>query len=98
MMGIVVAFIASRLGVSSTIASVIAIGVAVLAASGAAWGVYAYVKHIGAEEVRERIEKDNQDAIRKGIEASRSLDDCIAAGGVWDFRRQRCSRTTLGPR
>ncbi|TJW57456.1 MAG: hypothetical protein E5X59_00590, partial [Mesorhizobium sp.] len=85
-MGIVVAFIASRLGVSSTIASVIAIGVAVLAGSGVAWGVYAYVKHIGAEEVRERIERDNQDAIRKGIDASRSLDDCIAAGGVWDFR------------
>lgn len=98
MMGIVVAFIASRLGVSSTIAGVIAIGVAVLAASGAAWGVYAYVKHKGAEEVRDQIQKDNQDAIRKGIEASRSLDDCIDAGGVWDFRRQRCSRATLGPR
>ncbi|TIS80163.1 MAG: hypothetical protein E5W94_02395 [Mesorhizobium sp.] len=97
-MGIVVAFIASRLGVSSTIAGVIAIGVAVLAASGAAWGVYAYVKHKGAEEVRDQIQKDNQDAIRKGIEASRSLDDCIDAGGVWDFRRQRCSRATLGPR
>ncbi|TIQ18878.1 MAG: hypothetical protein E5X51_23435 [Mesorhizobium sp.] len=98
MMGIVVAFIASRLGISSTVASIIAIGATILAASGAAWGVYAYVKHIGAEEVRERIEKDNRDAILKGVEASRSLDECVASGGVWDFRRQRCSRTSLGPR
>ncbi|WP_287149508.1 hypothetical protein [Mesorhizobium sp.] len=98
MMGIVVAFIASRLGVSSTIAGIVAIGVAVIAASGAAWGLYATIKHKGAEEVRDQIQKDNQDAIRKGIEASRSLDECIDAGGVWDFRRQRCSRATLGPR
>ncbi|RWE63140.1 MAG: hypothetical protein EOS25_10270 [Mesorhizobium sp.] len=97
-MGIVVAFIASRLGVSSTIAGIVAIGVAVIAASGAAWGLYATIKHKGAEEVRDQIQKDNQDAIRKGIEASRSLDECIDAGGVWDFRRQRCSRATLGPR
>ncbi|RWD34122.1 MAG: hypothetical protein EOS34_17445 [Mesorhizobium sp.] len=97
-MGIVVAFIASRLGVSSTIAGIVAIGVAVIAASGAAWGLYATIKHKGAEEVRDQIQKDNQDAIRKGIEASRSLDECIDSGGVWDFRRQRCSRATLGPR
>ncbi|WP_287106223.1 hypothetical protein [Mesorhizobium sp.] len=98
MIGAVIGLVAGLLGVNRTIAGAIAIGVAVIAASGAAWAVYATIKHIGAEEVREKIEKDNQDAIRKGIEASRSLDGCIAAGGVWDFRRQRCSRATLGPR
>ncbi|RWP31837.1 hypothetical protein [Mesorhizobium sp.] len=93
-----IGLVAGALGVNRTLAGVIAIGAAVVVASGAAWGVYTYVKHQGAEEVRDKIEKDNQDAIRKGIEASRSLDECVAAGGVWDFRRQRCSRATLGPR
>ncbi|RWP64933.1 hypothetical protein [Mesorhizobium sp.] len=97
-MGGVIGLVASLLGVNRTLAGIIAIGMAVLAASGAAWGVYAYVKHQGAEEVRDKIEKDNQDAILKGIEASRSLDECVAAGGLWDFRRQRCSRASLGPR
>ncbi|TIP07785.1 hypothetical protein [Mesorhizobium sp.] len=97
-MGAIVTLVAGALGVNRTLAGIIAVGAAVIVASGAAWGVYAYVKHQGAEELRERIEKDNQDAIHKGIEASRSLDDCVAAGGVWDFRRQRCSRATLGPR
>ncbi|CAH2399269.1 hypothetical protein [Mesorhizobium ventifaucium] len=93
-----IGLVAGALGVNRTLAGVIAIGTAVVVASGAAWGVYTYVKQQGAAEVRDKIEKDNQDAIRKGIEASRSLDECVAAGGVWDFRRQRCSRATLGPR
>ncbi|TIT19906.1 MAG: hypothetical protein E5W81_05745 [Mesorhizobium sp.] len=97
-MGAIVGLVASLLGVNRTLAAIIAIGAAVVVASGAAWGVYATIKHKGAEEVRDQIQKDNQDAIRKGIEASRSLDDCIDAGGVWDFRRQRCSGTSLGPR
>lgn len=70
----------------------------VLAVSGAALGGYQLVKHWGAEELRAKIEKENQDAIRKGIEASRSFDTCIAAGGLWNFQRQRCSIPTLGPR
>ncbi|WP_287099531.1 hypothetical protein [Mesorhizobium sp.] len=98
MMATILTFVASRLGISQALASVVAIGVTILIASGAAWGAYAYIKHQGAEEVRDQIQKDNQDAITKGIEASRSFDDCIDAGGVWDFRRQRCSRASLGPR
>ncbi|MCF6120915.1 hypothetical protein L2449_29240 [Mesorhizobium muleiense] len=93
-----IGLVAGALGVNRTLAGVIAIGAAVVVASGAAWGVYTYVKHKGAEEVRDQIQKDNQDAISKGVEASRSHDECIDAGGVWDFRRQRCSRATLGPR
>ncbi|MER9278704.1 hypothetical protein [Mesorhizobium sp. M0522] len=94
----IITLVVGRLGVSQALANLIAIGAAIVVASGAAWGVYAYVKHKGAEEVRIQIEKDNQDAIRKGIEASRSFDNCLAAGGVWDFRRQRCSSVSLGPR
>lgn len=89
----IITVIARLLGVDQLAAQVIAIMITIAVALGSAWGVYAYIKHRGAEEVRTQIERDNQDAIRKGIEASRSFDDCVAAGGVWDFRRQRCSGT-----
>ena len=59
---------------------------------------YEFIKHKGADEVRAKIEKGNQDAIRKGIDARMSLDECIDAGGVYDFGRQRCTAATLGPR
>ena len=83
----IITLIAGRLGVSHLAAGAIAWGVMVLIASGAAFGAYELIKQRGADEIRARIEKENQDAIRKGIGASRSLDDCIAVGGVWDFRR-----------
>ncbi|TJV70356.1 MAG: hypothetical protein E5X76_20185 [Mesorhizobium sp.] len=97
-MSAAITLIAGLVGGNRLLAGVIAWGVIALAASGAAVGVYEVIKHKGADEVRARIEKENQDAIRKGIEASRSLDDCLAAGGVWDFRRQRCSGPALGHR
>lgn len=97
-MAVVIAVIARLFGVSPAVANLIAIMVAIAVALSAAWGGYAYIKHRGAEEVRDQIDKENQDAIRKGIEASRNFDDCLAAGGVWDFRRQRCSGTEIGHR
>lgn len=69
-----------------------------LAASGAALGICELIKHKGADEVRAKIENENQDAIRKGIEASRNFEDCTSAGGLWDFRRQRCSSAPGGDR
>ncbi|WP_376704668.1 hypothetical protein RQ479_07955 [Mesorhizobium sp. ISC25] len=92
------AFVASRLGVSQALANIIAIGAAVVVASGAVFGVYVFIKHKGAEEVRQRIERENRDAIDKGQDARMSFDDCLAAGGVYDFKRQRCSRAALGHR
>ncbi|MER8556155.1 hypothetical protein NKH37_29045 [Mesorhizobium sp. M1217] len=94
----IIGLVASRLGVSQALANLIAIGVAIVLASGAAWGVYAFIKHKGAEEVRAKIEKENRDAIEKGLGARMSFDDCLAAGGVYDFKRQRCSRPSLGHR
>lgn len=90
-MTFLLALIARLLGVSPAVAQLIAIWVAIAVALGSAWGGYAYIKHRGAEEVRTQIERENQDAIRKGIEASRSFDDCVADGWVYDFRRQRCT-------
>lgn len=97
-MSLLITFIVERLGLGRFAAGAVAWAVIALIAFAVIAGGYQLIKHKGAEEVRAQIEKDNQDAIRKGIEASRSLDDCIAAGGVWDFRRGRCSSPALGHR
>ncbi|RUX81680.1 hypothetical protein EN904_01405 [Mesorhizobium sp. M7A.F.Ca.CA.001.07.2.1] len=97
-MGSIIAIIASVLGINRTLADVIAIAATIAVASGAVWGGYELIKHWGADEVRAKIEKDNQDAIRKGIDASRNFDNCNSAGGLWDFRRERCSSPPGGDR
>jgi hypothetical protein len=91
---IVVGFV----GVPRPIAAIIAWTVIAIAASGAVFGGCELIKHWGADEVRAKIEKENQDAIKKGVDARMSFDDCLSAGGVYDFRRQWCSSPTLGPR
>jgi hypothetical protein len=87
----IIAAIVRLFGVSPAIANIIAIMIAIVIALCGVWAGYELIKGKGAEEVRTQIERDNQDAMRKGIEASRNFDDCDAAGGLWDFRRQRCS-------
>ncbi|KRB26342.1 hypothetical protein [Mesorhizobium sp. Root172] len=97
-MSLLITFLVGRLGVSRLVGGVIGWAAIALVASGAALGVYEFIKHKGADEVRAKIEKGNQDAIHKGIDARMSLDECIDAGGVYDFGRQRCISATLGPR
>ena len=97
-MSFLITLIVDRLGVSRLLAGVIAWAAIALIASGAALTVYEVIKYKGAVELRAKIEKENQDAIHKGIDARMSVDDCIDAGGVFDFRRQRCASPTLGPR
>ncbi|WP_032900899.1 hypothetical protein [Mesorhizobium ciceri] len=97
-MSLLITFLVDRLGVSRLVGGVIGWAAIALIASGAALGVYEFAKQKGADEVRAKIEKDNQDAIRKGIDASRNFDDCNSAGGLWDFRRERCSSPPGGGR
>ncbi|MFC3206102.1 hypothetical protein [Aquamicrobium soli] len=92
------AFAARLLGISPDVVKVIATLIAIAVALGSAWGGYELIKHRGAEEVRSQIQKENADAMVKGIDAGRSFDDCVAAGGVYDFRRQRCAGATPGAR
>lgn len=94
----IISLIVGRLGVSRMVGGIIAWVVIALLASGASFAIYELIKHKGADELRTKIEKENQHAIQKGIDARMSFDDCIDAGGVYDFRRQRCSSPTLGPR
>lgn len=88
----VLAAIARLLRVSPAVAQVITTLVVIALALGSLWGIYAYVKNIGAQEARNQIEKENTDAVLKAIQAARDFDDCVDAGGVWDFRAQKCRR------
>lgn len=97
-MSFLITLLVGRLGVSRLAGGVIAWAVIALVASGTVFGGYELIKHWGADELRAKIEKDNQDAIRKGIDASRNFDDCNSAGGLWDFRRERCSSPPGGHR
>ena len=92
------ALAARLLGISPDIAKLIAILIAIAVALGSAWGGYAYIKHLGQQEARDQIQKENTDAIKRGFDARLSFDDCLAAGGVYDFRRQRCTSHENGAR
>jgi hypothetical protein len=93
-----ITLVAGFVGVPRPLAGIVAWTAIALIVSGAVFGGYELIKHWGADEVRAKIEKDNQDAIKKGFDARMSFDDCLSAGGVYDFRRQWCSSPALGPR
>ncbi|TPL49246.1 hypothetical protein FJ937_17360 [Mesorhizobium sp. B2-4-4] len=93
-----ISLVAGLIGVPRPLAGVIAWAAIAVAVSGTAIGGYQLIKHWGAEEVRDQIEKENMDAVLKGIEASRNFDDCNRASGLWDFRRQRCSSPSRSDR
>ncbi|RWI86933.1 hypothetical protein [Mesorhizobium sp.] len=97
-MSVLISLLVGRLGASRQVAGAIAWATIAAIVSGAAFTAYEVIKHRGAEEVRAKFEKDNRDAITKGIDARMSFDDCIDAGGVYDFRRQRCAGAPLGHR
>jgi hypothetical protein len=97
-MSLIITMIAERLGLGRLVSGVIAWAAIALLASGAIFTGYELIKHKGADELRAKIEKENTDAIHKGFDARMSLDQCIDAGGVYDFGRQRCNAAALGAR
>ncbi|WP_245499283.1 hypothetical protein [Mesorhizobium sp. M1A.F.Ca.ET.072.01.1.1] len=97
-MRFLISLLVGRLGVSRLAAGAIAwAGIAALV-SGAAFTVYEVIKHRGAEEVRAKIEKDNQDAIRTGIDARMGLLTTASTLAACTFRRQWCAGAALGHR
>lgn len=96
-MSAIVGFLIAR-GIGPALASVIAWGAVILVAGGLALSGYELIKHVGVVEERARTEKDNLDAVNKALEAASNFDDCLAAGGLWDFRRQKCGRAETGSR
>jgi hypothetical protein len=96
-MSAIVGFLIAR-GIGPALAPVIAWGIIILAAGGLAIGGYELIKHVGVLEERARTEKDNLNAVNKALGAAANFDDCLAAGGLWDFRRQKCGRAETGSR
>lgn len=85
-------------GVREGIAKVIAIAIGILVALGAVWGCYEIVKRRGADEVRQEIKDQVNEAGIKGSEARLSRADCVTRDGVYDFRRQVCTGLAPGDR
>lgn len=46
----------------------------------------------GSSGVKTEVERQNNEATGKALDAARSYDECIDAGGVWTFRTGKCER------
>ena len=53
---------------------------------------YVAGKRDGRSSVETKIERQNNEATGKALDAARSYDECIDAGGVWTFRTGKCER------
>ncbi|URQ76158.1 MAG: hypothetical protein NBV76_05205 [Candidatus Ochrobactrum gambitense] len=65
---------------------------AVLAAFLLLVGGYAAGKLSGKASIETKIERQNNEATVKALDAAHSYDECIDAGGVWTFRTGKCER------
>ncbi|KAB2701304.1 hypothetical protein [Brucella lupini] len=57
-----------------------------------AGGSYLAGKLSGKASTETKIERQNNEATGKALDAARSYDECIDAGGVWTFRTGKCER------
>lgn len=46
----------------------------------------------GRTSIETKIERQNNEATGKALDAAHSYDQCIDAGGVWTFRTGKCER------
>lgn len=46
----------------------------------------------GSSNVKTKIERQNNEATAKALDAAHSYDECIDTGGVWTFRTGKCER------
>nr|WP_312826011.1 hypothetical protein [Brucella anthropi] len=65
---------------------------AVLAAFVLLAGGYVAGKRDGKASTETKIERQNNEATGKALDATHSYDECIDAGGVWTFRTGKCER------
>ncbi|WP_266076641.1 hypothetical protein [Brucella intermedia] len=65
---------------------------ALAAAALIAGGSYVAGKLSGTASTETKIERKNNEATGKALDAARSYDECIDAGGVWTFRTGKCER------
>lgn len=64
------------------------------AIAGALIWLYAEIRDQGAADVRNSIERQNNDAARKANDAVLDYDGCRDAGRVWDFGTGQCGGAT----
>lgn len=55
-------------------------------------GGYATGKLSGKARTETKIERQNNEATGKALDAARSYDECLDAGGMWTFRTGKCER------
>ena len=65
---------------------------ALAAAALIAGGSYLAGKLSGKASIQTKIERQNNEATGKALDAARSYDECLDAGGVWTFRTGKCER------
>ncbi|NNU60139.1 hypothetical protein [Ochrobactrum soli] len=65
---------------------------AVLAAFVLLAGGYVAGRLSGAASTETKIERQNNEATGKALDAAHSYDQCIDAGGLWTFRTGKCER------
>lgn len=65
---------------------------ALVAASLLAAGAYVVGRFSGTANTETKIERQNNEATGKALDAAHSYDECIDAGGVWTFRAGKCER------
>lgn len=53
---------------------------------------YVAGKRDGRASIEAKIERQNNEATGKALDAAHSYDECIDAGGVWTFRTGKCER------
>lgn len=68
-----------------SIAKWVAIGVAVLF-------VIQMIRNDGAQSLKNKIERQNNEAAQNADTAKLSFDDCTGPGRVWDFGHGKCRR------
>ncbi|MDH0126697.1 hypothetical protein N7376_22225 [Brucella intermedia GD04153] len=57
-----------------------------------AGGSYVAGKLSGRASIETKLERQNNEATGKALDAAHSYDECIDAGGVWTFRTGKCER------
>lgn len=88
----------SRTGLGQGLAKLIVWAGLILAAGVVVVGGYELIKHRGAEEVRNQIKEQNDEAGLAGSGARLSRRDCVAAGGVYHFDTGVCAGVEAGDR
>lgn len=68
-----------------SVAKWVALGVAILF-------VIQMIRNDGAQSVKNKIERQNNEAAQKSDTARLGYDDCLDAGRVWNFSAGECQR------